>query len=100
MIKVYHKNISDFDADYELRFSPMFPDTINLDSFQLVAVVNSNDLDQAFELTNHIDKSWLENDGLMPMVKEARSTSIRDIMEIDGEFYMLLPRGFKKVTEC
>lgn len=74
MIKVYHAknptfgmtNLS-FPADYEL-----------------VAYVETDDKEKAFELTNHIHQEWWKNEGVK-CLKEARSTSVGDVLEVNGK---------------
>jgi hypothetical protein len=55
-------------------------------SFQAVAEVDGEDLEEAFRLTNHIDRSWTTNRevrtiGLGPF----RSTSVGDLMQVECE---------------
>lgn len=58
--------------------------------FTHVANVQAKNLDEVFELTNHIDSNWTANPGveLMPGVSRARSTSVGDIVvsEVDHRF--------------
>lgn len=69
--------------------------------YQEMAVVDTTDLDRAYELTNNINRSWTENDGLTAFRKEARSTSIGDIMVlVDGttvKTFVVDSVGFKEL---
>ena len=56
------------------------------------------DLNDAYRLTQNIDEAWAQN----PDVRffspdgedEARSTSVGDVMEMDGVFYVVASVGF------
>lgn len=75
--------------------------SFNWGHYQEVAVVDTLDLDRAYELTNNINRSWTENDGLTAFRKEARSTSIGDIMVlVDGttiKTFVVDSVGFKEL---
>ena len=70
--------------------------------YKLVAVVEGDDLEKAFELTNTIYGPWWENEGLEPVVLEyakgARSTSVGDLMVSGGKNWFVAPVGFKEVN--
>ena len=91
MIIVYHN--SNF-TDYYFRGVDELP----ADLLTKVAEVDSNDLEEAFELTNHIEHNWTENEEVTPLISNPRSTSCGDIMEIDGKFYIVASCGFKKIN--
>lgn len=38
-------------------------------------------LESAFEKTNHVERSWMENEGVKSLVAKARSTSVGDVIE-------------------
>jgi hypothetical protein len=65
MIKVYHAKNPTFGLTEQ-----NFPD-----GYELVAYVQTDKLDKAFELTNHIHQEWWKNEGVKCM-KETRSTSV------------------------
>lgn len=47
----------------------------------MVATVETDDFDEAYRLTNHIDKRWQENPEVTPRYPAARrSTSVGDVM--------------------
>lgn len=83
MIKVWHaKNPTfglteqSFPADYEL-----------------VAYVETNDREKAFELTNHIDCEWWKNEGVK-CLKKTRSTSVGDVLEMQGQLFRCESAGW------
>lgn len=88
MVTVYHNK--------EFMFKK--PEEIDKSLLTKVAEIEINDLETAFELTNHIDKPWTENDKVTPLVSNPRSTSAGDVMEIDGQFYFVASTGFTKIN--
>ena len=51
------------------------------DDYILVAIVDSEVLEKVFELTNHIDTQWWDNDGVEVVGdNHHRSTSVGDIV--------------------
>lgn len=64
-----------------------------------VAVLTIDDIDEVFELTNHIDANWTENDGVEAPSSEVRSTSVGDIV-IDydtGAAFICASFGWKSI---
>ena len=84
MIKVYHKNRMNDDK--------------TLDGTTLVAEVETNDLEEAFKLTNHIDRAWWENEGVKLIGEETRSSSMGDVFVINGEQHIVAMCGFEKIN--
>jgi hypothetical protein len=68
------------------------------DDYELVAKVDTISPDTAYELTNHIDIEWWDNNGV-ELVKKSRSTSMGDVIEIDGKAYLCEAIGWKALTE-
>lgn len=67
------------------------------DDFDLVALVDGDDLDDAFERTNNIDTPWMENVGVK-VVKPSRSTSAGDVVvDSHGDVFVCLPLGWRQV---
>jgi predicted transcriptional regulator len=74
-------------------------------AYQKIAVVNTDDLNVAYEQTNNIEDLWVKNAMILETfnlvevkgVKGARSTSMGDIMEKDGELYVVAMMGFEKI---
>lgn len=88
MTNVYHAKYPTFGMTEQ-----KFPD-----DYELVAKVDTISPDKAFELTNHIDCEWWENEGV-ELVKKSRSTCIGDVVEIDGKAYLCAAIGWKALTE-
>jgi hypothetical protein len=56
-------------------------DAVFPDDYILVAIVDSEVLEKVFELTNHIDSPWWDNDGVEVVGdNHHRSTSVGDIV--------------------
>lgn len=85
-VKVYHKIESDFTAKIE-KFNPA--------DFELVATVETADLDVAFQLTNHIEGLWWENNWVTLIGQpKHRSSSVGDVFELNGDYHLVAPVGF------
>lgn len=102
MIRVYHN-----PQFLEYQFKP-FEVTTRIDYLKLkarisihtCARVDTDSLDVAFELTNHIDKPWFDNDKVTCLNRKARSTSVGDFMMMeDGTIYIVEGIGFRKIEE-
>ena len=89
--------ITDYHNKSFLKLQFKTPDELPKDCLEKVAEIASNDLDNAFELTNHIDHDWTENEGVTPLVSKPRSTSVGDVMEIEGKFLLVDSYGFKEI---
>ena len=69
-------------------------------SFQLVAEVDSLDLNKVFELTNHIDHDWTENSEVnLISNRTPRSTSVGDVIVVEDKHFLVEPVGWKEVPE-
>ena len=93
MIKIYHSKelfISFRDDVY-----PVFPE-----EYELVAIVDTDDLEVAFHHTNHIDAEWWENEDVT-CLKKTRSTSVGDVAINDetGEIFVCASCGWDKVGQ-
>ena len=62
-----------------------------------VAEVETDDLDVAYRQTNHIDTAWYENADVVAYNRDARSTSVGDVLELNGERYVVAVAGFLKI---
>lgn len=63
-----------------------------------VAEVDTDSFDTAYRLTNHIESSWTENEGVTAKGEKSRSTSVGDLMGTDdGSFHIVSNFGFTKV---
>ena len=92
-LKVYH-NPSFNDAYYSGGSLPTVKDSV------LVATVDTDDVDKAYELTNNIHSLWVENGGLIAHDHENngrghRSTSMGDlIVGADGQVLICATFGW------
>jgi len=101
MITVYHN--PDF---IDLTFSKNIGLEVNkhLDNLKEIAQVDTDDLNEAFKLTNNIEHDWTENDKVEVIGTQSdhyphgfRSTSVGDCMEHNGQLYVVAPIGFAPV---
>ena len=91
--KVYHN--SDFLDHPSWKWGDVMPDSEKL---ELVAMVNCDTLDDAFRCTNHIDRNWMDNPNVMPLVLRARSTSCGDVVESpDGRKWVVAAAGWREM---
>ena len=77
-------------------------EAIMLGEYELVATVESDSMDAAFQLTNHIDYDWRKNDNVDPVTYDIptgpRSTSVGDLMvKADGTLHRVTCIGFKQI---
>ncbi len=65
-----------------------------------VARVATDDVHRVYQLTNHIDRSWLENPEVTPGVTRARSTSVGDVFidRANGKGYVVNSIGLGEWT--
>lgn len=66
-------------------------------NLQEVAVVDTNELEEAFILTQNIDSSWTFLPQIKTDLKECRSTSAGDVLIKDEEYFLICLTGFKKI---
>lgn len=96
MITVYH-NDKFLDLSFEHNIAKAFKDKMMNVHLRKVADVDTNSLDDAFRLTNHISDSWTKNEEVNAAVVEPRSTSVGDVMEKDGKQYIVAMSGFEEM---
>lgn len=104
MVEIYH---NDKFMDYALRnyTTPQDERRLGTTTVHQVAVVETDDLNMAYQLTNHIDSDWTKNAGvrMTPSVQTARSTSVGDILRHDRRLYTVETFGFREIgreEEC
>lgn len=93
--RVYHKK--DFMFNYaEADKTTMF----DSDLYNWVADVHTDSIDMVFQLTNHIDIEWWNNDEVK-IYKHSRSTSVGDVIyDVDaGKHFLCMPVGWKGLTD-
>jgi hypothetical protein len=68
--------------------------------YHLVAVVDSDDLEDGFRYTNHIEADWSKYpaDIVTALPGEHRSTSVGDVFTRDGATYVVAGCGFSLLT--
>jgi len=78
----------------------------NVKSFDFGARINTEDLEEAFRLSNSINSNWTENEevtvtpeGRVVIVERGglRSTMVGDVFAVDGDFFFVDMFGFKKL---
>lgn len=60
-------------------------------------------LEEAFRLTNNIDSSWVENEGVTlvsDMRGGRRSTSMGDVVSVAGIAYVCAPMGWQQIVSA
>jgi len=73
-------------------------DNLTLEDFKLVAEIDTNDLYRAYALSQNVDSLWTTNEGVTPLNGlKIRSTSIGDIVEVDGMFHRCEMTGWSVV---
>lgn len=108
MLKVYHSKEWALNSelhfvnskDFCEKFHPYWVDGYKpmASNYKVVALVDTDDLERAFMLTNHIETAWQENEGVKAKVENCRSTSVGDLMEDEkGNLFMVAGCGFEKV---
>lgn len=93
MVRVY------FNPDYTLA-SPMTSETIKVENLQHIADVEVADLRAAFELCQNSDLPWTELPEVHPeavVANGTRSVAPGDVLELDGEWYLIGSNDFQKI---
>ena len=87
--KVYHAK------EMESSLEPEF----TLANYYEVATVECEGLDDAYRLTNHSDKDWTLNKGILSCNATCRSTSVGDVIveEERGKAYRCMRFGWDEV---
>jgi hypothetical protein len=80
--------------------NPTFDETLHNwpEDYELVAEVLTESLCKAFGLTNHVDHPWWDNPEVMAH-SQTRSTSVGDIVEINGKYHLCSYAGWLEVQE-
>ncbi|MFA5025034.1 MAG: hypothetical protein WC503_00805 [Candidatus Shapirobacteria bacterium] len=93
MIKVYHNknflNIPSWKWGTEVK-----PEIVDL---KWVATVDTDDLNAAFEKTNHIDCAWEYNEEVSSCLIKQRSTSCGDVLIHGDKAYVVAAVGFVEI---
>ena len=65
--------------------------------YKAVAIITDHhreELESAFHLTQNIEHGWEQNPGVYALTPHNRSTSVGDIVEIDGMLHLVAGVGF------
>lgn len=93
MISVWH---NDSFVDYIIKGESALKDA----RVRLTAQVDTNDLNTAFEQTNHIDHDWTKNQSVIVICPgKKRSTSVGDIMITDKACFVVETAGFRELNK-
>lgn len=90
---VYHTNKRGFDK----------AESFSSDTFLKVAevLVPDGDVEEALEIafskTNTDYMAWWEKDGVKAEMIEIRSTSVGDVIEMNGKYYAVARIGFEEI---
>lgn len=89
LCEVYHA----VHPNFGIGEPPVFPD-----DYEHVATVNGNNLEVAFELTNHIDHDWTTNKGVKAHKQPCRSTSVGDVVVLaEGTVWRCSFHGWEQI---
>lgn len=66
-------------------------------NYVLAAEVQCNGLEDAFRLTNTIDSFWFAGNQVKALNDQKRSSSMGDIFEMDGKYYICARFGFEEI---
>jgi len=102
-IQVAHAVKPTFGFPTDKRPDPVYPD-----DYRTAAIVvwdddltETENLDRAFRLTNHIDRPWWENPDVTaagPVPLKHRSTSVGDVLGLpNGKFYRVAALGWEEI---
>jgi len=65
-------------------------------AFELVAEIETDDLEEAFRLTNSEEQEWWFNDRVFARTDPCRSTSVGDVIVLpDGEAFIVNSWGYR-----
>jgi hypothetical protein len=97
MVTVYHnKNFLDYMILFDDELAKEKANHLTPQELVPVAEVETDSLEEAYRLTNHLDKSWYENHGVKTLLK-SRSTSVGDVLHINGKQFLVAMCGFIEI---
>src|SRR5690606_32599798 len=74
------------------------PEAPDLASLYLAAIVDTDDPEQAYRLTQHVDADWYAHPAVTAVVR-SRSTSIGDVLETEeGRLLLVASFGFRELA--
>lgn len=88
MIIAFHN--PNFMAPYfSMLNQPGTTPTIDFKKLTQVAVVNTDNLSEAFQMVQHHEQPWYNNPDIQ-VIQEARNTSVGDVLQTkDGEYWLI-----------
>ena len=96
MIIIYHNH--DF-LDFRYYLSDKVATLINPVNLLKVAEVDTDDLNIAWRLTQHIESNWTKNEGVKSYYEHIRSTSVGDVIVCDDRGWVIAPIGFDELAK-
>ncbi|MBW8683382.1 hypothetical protein [Chitinophaga rhizophila] len=93
MVRVY------FNPDYTLGF-PLTGEEVKIENLQHIADVEATDLREAFEICQNMDIPWTGRPEVTPnaiVVNGTRSVAPGDVLELDGEWFLVGPADFQRI---
>jgi len=88
-----------FNPDYTLE-SPLAGDEIRIEHLQHIADVDTFDLREAFELCQNSDLPWTTRSEVTAnatVAKGTRSVAPGDVLELEGEWYLIGSADFQRI---
>jgi hypothetical protein len=96
VIGVFHAKHPNFAGSYMWDIQPPPPWPTD---FEQVALVLTEDINKAYEWTNHLDSPWQENVRVKALTDRARSSSVGDVFVLpDGKAMRVDSCGFVEVV--
>lgn len=104
MIKVFHSNNprdTMFFGGEDIITNEKILEMLDGDGYKHVADVETDSLETAYRLTNHIDSDWKYNEGVINAVNgKVRSSSVGDVfIDDDGNAHVVASIGFEKIKD-
>ena len=96
MIAVYHQRRA---HEFALMWEPGEGNAPFPKHYELVALVDTNDLEEAWELTNHVDSDWTKGDKVLVDNDGERSSMVGDVFERNGWFGVVDMAGFSNFDD-
>ena len=95
LFTVYHNNELPSLMAKAAQAAKAFPD-----GFKKVAVVDADNIDEVFRITNHIDEAWYGNPEVKELFDKGRSTSVGDVVvEENGTAHYCAAFGWEQMEE-
>lgn len=97
MVEVFH------NTEFLMYMQEETLEALSSGHFECVARIDTDSLDEAYELTQNIDQPWTQNPKVATTFRNIRSTSVGDLVRKDGVYHVVESCGFKEITreqEC